>query len=319
MRGGDERIDILSNASATSAWFPVKVGGIYLWSIEGTFNSGSYQLQLQNANGTATDITGASMSAAGFMEVDLPPGGQVRAVETGTTSAMYSTLVRMPEGAGIGTFDTEVVQGNVASGATDSGNPIKVGGVYNTTRPTFTNGQRGDLQIGSRGSLGVELYGPDSVSSVAAGSTGDGQAASSLSLYTIGRLALYNGTTFDRQRANTDITALASAARTTTLNSGDLTNYNGRGLHVVLDVTNAGTGSITLTIQAKDALSGQYYTLLAGAAVTTVSTNVYKVFPGATAVANAAANDILPRTYRILVTHNNANSITYSVGASIIL
>ena len=42
-------------------------------------------------------------------------------------------------------------------------------------------------------------------------------------------------------------------------------------------------------LNALDALSGQYYTLLAGAAVTTVSTNVYKVFPGATAVANAAA------------------------------
>lgn len=319
MRGGDERIDLLSNGSATSAWFPVKVGGIYLWSIEGTFNSGSYQLQLQNANGTATDITGASMSAAGFMEVDLPPGGMVRAVETGTTSAMYSTLVRMPEGAGIGTFDTEVVVGNVASGATDSGNPVKVGGVYQSTKPTLTNGQRGDVQLTSRGAVTVSLTRPDSTTTPEIEAGFDGNANTTNGLVVLNRNLNYNGTTWDRLRTNTDLTLLASAARTATLNSGDLTNYNGRGLHVVLDVTNAGTGSITLTIQAKDALSGQYYTLLAGAAVTTVSTNVYKVFPGATAVANAAANDILPRTYRILVTHNNANSITYSVGASIIL
>ena len=115
-----------------------------------------------------------------------------------------------------------------------------------------------------------------------------------------------------------DITALASAARTTTTNSGDLTNYDGRGLHVVVDVTSAGTGSITITIQGKDAVSGQYYTLLAGAAVTTVSTNVYKVYPGLTASANAVASDILPRTFRILSTHNNANSITYSCGCSVI-
>lgn len=325
MRGGDERIDLLSNGSATSAWFPVKVGGIYLWSIEGTFNSGSYQLQLQNANGTATDITGASMSAAGFMEVDLPPGGQVRAVETGTTSAMYSTLVRMPEGAGIGTFDTEVVQGNVASGATDSGNPVKVAGVYAATPSAASDGQRRDVSVDTRGQIRVVVSDYNhanggNLGAVVSAFNGDAQGIGSLAGVVIkGSPYLYNGSSVDRARNNTDITALASAARTTTLNSGDLTNYNGRGCHVVLDVTNAGTGSITLTIQAKDALSGQYYTLLAGAAVTTVSTNVYKVFPGATAVANAAANDILPRTYRILVTHNNANSITYSVGASIIL
>lgn len=45
------------------------------------------------------------------------------------------------------------VGGNVASAATDAGNPIKVGGVYNTTAPTFTNGQRGDIQVDSRGRL----------------------------------------------------------------------------------------------------------------------------------------------------------------------
>ena len=121
-----------------------------------------------------------------------------------------------------------------------------------------------------------------------------------------------------KPRPNVDITGLASAARTATTNSGDLINYDGRGLFVVVDVTNAGTGSITLTIQGKDAVSGQYYTLLVGAAITTVSTNVYRVYPGLTASANSVASDILPRTYRLLVTHNNANSITYSVGASVI-
>ena len=43
--------------------------------------------------------------------------------------------------------------GNVASGATDSGNPVKVGGVYNSTLPTFTTGQRADLQTDSNGRL----------------------------------------------------------------------------------------------------------------------------------------------------------------------
>lgn len=45
--------------------------------------------------------------------------------------------------------------GDVASGATDSGNPVKVAGVYNTVAPTLTNGQRGDLQVDSSANLKV--------------------------------------------------------------------------------------------------------------------------------------------------------------------
>lgn len=41
----------------------------------------------------------------------------------------------------------EQVVGNVAAGAADSGNPVKVGGKYNATLPTLTDGNRGDLQL----------------------------------------------------------------------------------------------------------------------------------------------------------------------------
>lgn len=49
--------------------------------------------------------------------------------------------------------------GTVASGATDSGNPVKVGGVYNSTMPTLTNGQRGDAQLDANGNVAVSLRG----------------------------------------------------------------------------------------------------------------------------------------------------------------
>ncbi len=130
----------------------------------------------------------------------------------------------------------------------------------------------------------------------------------------------FNGSTWDRRRGNTDITVLASAARTASVNSADLTNYNARGLHLVIDVTAVtATPSITVTIQGKDALSGQYYTVLASAAITAVGTTVLRVYPGLTAAANAVANDILPRTWRVSVTNADADSITYSIGASVIL
>lgn len=46
-------------------------------------------------------------------------------------------------------------QGNVASGVADSGNPVKVGSVYNSTAPSPSTGQRVDLQSNSRGSIRV--------------------------------------------------------------------------------------------------------------------------------------------------------------------
>lgn len=112
-------------------------------------------------------------------------------------------------------------------------------------------------------------------------------------------------------------TWLPSVARTITQTSDDFRNVSSRGIHVVLDMTVVGTGSVTLTIQGKDVASGKYYTLLAGAAVTTNSTNVYKVGPALTAAANAVANDIVPAVFRLLVTANNANAATYSVGLAL--
>lgn len=112
-----------------------------------------------------------------------------------------------------------------------------------------------------------------------------------------------------------------SAARTTTITGADITNdVNASSLVVVLDATvNAGgLGSVTVNIEGKDSASGKYYTLLQGAAVTTVSTNRYIVSPYIPASANAVAQTIIPSVFRISVTANNANAVTYSVGYNLI-
>lgn len=59
----------------------------------------------------------------------------------------------------INTDGSAVFVGNVASGATDSGNPVKVGGVYNTALPTLTNGQRGDIQLTANARMIVDASG----------------------------------------------------------------------------------------------------------------------------------------------------------------
>lgn len=127
----------------------------------------------------------------------------------------------------------------------------------------------------------------------------------------------FNGTYWERRRSNLQGTLLASQARTETQTTPDQTNYNGKGVHVILNVTAVSdTPSVTLKIEGKSA-SGVYYTLLEGAAVTGTGTHVYKVMPWATPAANEAAADLLPRTWRVVVTHADTDSITYSVDYAI--
>lgn len=91
-------------------------------------------------------------------------------------------------------------QGNTDSATTDSGSPVKVGGKFNTTRPTFTDGQRGDIQIDARGNLAVmpfnganpASFGADNADTVAVSATADKQRV-------ISRGSVYNGTSWDRQ------------------------------------------------------------------------------------------------------------------------
>lgn len=129
----------------------------------------------------------------------------------------------------------------------------------------------------------------------------------------------YNGSTWDRPYNNIEATLLASAARTTTQTSADIVCYNAEKLIVVLDMTVVGTGSVTVSIQGKDSASGKYYDILVGAAITTNSTNRYRVGKDLASVANSIAQDYLPRVIRIVVTANNANSATYSVGYNLVL
>lgn len=117
---------------------------------------------------------------------------------------------------------------------------------------------------------------------------------------------------------NFNTLALESAARTATATSNDLTNSLHKGCHIIIDVTADGGGTITPKIQGKDSLSGKYYDILVGSAITAVGTTVLKVYPGLTASANSIANDIVPSKFRIVSTASDANSLTYSIGISLV-
>lgn len=113
-------------------------------------------------------------------------------------------------------------------------------------------------------------------------------------------------------------TVYPSAARTATPTSVDVPVGRARALELVIDITAGATLSITPKIEGVDTLSGKTYTLLVGSALTGVGTTVLRVFPGAAPAANTVANDVLPETIRITMTHGNANSATYTVAAHLL-
>lgn len=118
---------------------------------------------------------------------------------------------------------------------------------------------------------------------------------------------------------NRALTVLASAVRAASNNSADQKNRNATGLHLIIDVTAVpGVDTVTFVIKGKDPLSGKYYTVLSGSAISATGTTVLKMFPGFTNVANSVANDVLPADWRVEVTHSAATNFTYSVGAQLI-
>jgi hypothetical protein len=119
---------------------------------------------------------------------------------------------------------------------------------------------------------------------------------------------------------NREVTVFASAAYTASQNSADLKNPYGRGVIVTIDATaSAATPSVVFTIQGKSSLGSDYYTILASAAITGAGTTVLRVYPGLTASANAVASDVLPIYWRVAAVAGDADSLTYSVSANIIL
>lgn len=126
-------------------------------------------------------------------------------------------------------------------------------------------------------------------------------------------------------------TLLISAARIATitpiklpslLNSKDSNSEQERvdpsvidNIHLVLEVTAlSATPSIVLKVEGLNEATGSYYTLIESMAITTVSTNVLKLGKNEVESTNLSAQTFIPNNIRVSVTHNDADSITYSIG-----
>lgn len=70
-------------------------------------------------------------------------------LESTTTDGVHGMVVVNPDGTSIGS--------SVASGSPDSGNSVKIGGVYNLIPPTLDSGDRGDVQLDANGNVKISL------------------------------------------------------------------------------------------------------------------------------------------------------------------
>jgi hypothetical protein len=114
---------------------------------------------------------------------------------------------------------------------------------------------------------------------------------------------------------------LTLTAHAATLASARIMNLKAVGIKLVIDVTAITGTSPTLTVALRgyDNASGKSFTVLASAAITTVSTVVLTVYPGVTAVANVAANDHLPTQWDVnAVIGGTSPAVTATIGAHLL-
>jgi hypothetical protein len=146
--------------------------------------------------------------------------------------------------------------------------------------------------------------------------------------YPLGKIALgppdeFNG---DLDGTNDLAALLTSAARTVAASTAAQSAVSHKGVCLFLDVTgNAGaTKTLSITIEGKDPISGNYVTLYDFGVVVTNATGTFAciLYPGlldadlATAAFGKSGN--LPHAWRATVTPSDATSWTYSLGASVL-
>lgn len=147
-----------------------------VWTFEGTIDGSTWDAGVAgylNSAGTLTGTTGGGGSSGEYL-ISVAGYTQLRVRCTSYTSGTLniafnaSTLLKIPSVAQAGTWNVNA-GGLVASGNTASGNPLKLGNVFNTTQPTVTNGQIVDTQATNRGATivatGVDTFTASAVQS----------------------------------------------------------------------------------------------------------------------------------------------------------
>lgn len=117
---------------------------------------------------------------------------------------------------------------------------------------------------------------------------------------------------------NTGALLTLTAAGAGTFVSADLANPEFHAASFVVRLSTVTSASVVVTINGKDAVSGQYYAILTSAAITTAGVTNLQIGPGLLSTSNSS-NSVLPATYQISVAITGASAaVTGTVGASLV-
>ena len=128
--------------------------------------------------------------------------------------------------------------------------------------------------------------------------------------------------------SKSSLTILESAARTATPTDTGLTISTAgqfteviTDIHIVIDVTAiVTTPSVQPLLQGFDPLSSKWYDLVAAiTAITATGTTAIKYGVNTPVVANNANQGFIPKVFRLVLTHADTDSITYSVGMNYLM
>lgn len=219
--------------------------------------------------------------------------------------------------AGTGPFP---VAGTAASGSADSGNPIKTGGIFNTTQPIVTNGQRVDNQSTARGAqivaTGVDVFNVTVNAALPAGSN------------VIGHVVTDSGST----------TVVTGTVAVTQSGNWSVRNQDGSGNAITstgnaLDI-NIKTSSITLPVSlTSTTVTGTVAVTQSGAWTTVVTqptgTNLHAVLDSGTlttitnavtvaqaTAANLNATVVGTGTFAVQAAQSGAWTVTANIGTT---
>lgn len=110
------------------------------------------------------------------------------------------------------------------------------------------------------------------------------------------------------------VTAYETRARTATPTSYSIYTRGAVGVIVYISATAAtATPSVVATVDGYDPVSETWYNILTAAAITGITTKRLVISPAVTVTANLTAATVLPDTIRVVMTHADSDSITYSV------
>jgi hypothetical protein len=181
-------------------------------------------------------------------------------------------------------------------------------GQYNTSQPSITAGNFNPVQLTQGGVQKVAVYDPTGANLLTqqVDTNGDGAGAAVFMQGMANRNFLFNGSSFDRQRANTNVTTGDTGAKTATFNGATQTNHNAAGATIVINMgTVSGTSPTLIAKIQGSADGGTTWFDVPGAVTPTISASgqyLLHVYPGVTPVANAAVSFPLPRTWRLVYT-----------------